>query len=66
MMDKNILPAKPSANLDDAGPIVHHPMGLPAATEPGLEPGSLVAQLTLRCSVLAHCTSREAHYFSCC
>jgi hypothetical protein len=37
--DKNILPAKPSRNPDDAGPIVR-----PAATEPGLEPGSLVAQ----------------------
>ena len=37
--DKNILAAKPSPNPDDAGPIVR-----PAATEPGLEPGSLVAQ----------------------
>ena len=26
----------------------------PAATEPGLKPGSLVAQLALRCSALDH------------
>jgi hypothetical protein len=32
------LPAKPSPNPDDFGPIVHRPMGLAAATEPGLEP----------------------------
>ena len=32
----------------------------PAATEPGLEPGSLVAQLALRCSALDHCATREA------
>ena len=32
----------------------------PAATEPGLEPGSLVAQLALLCSALDRCTTRYA------
>jgi hypothetical protein len=51
-------PAKPSPNPDDAGLIV----GLPVAvTEPGLKPGSLVAELALRCSVLDHCATRVVH-----
>jgi hypothetical protein len=46
-------PVKPSPNPDNAGPIVHRPMGLP-------EPGSIVAQLALRCSALDHCATLEA------
>ena len=36
---------------------------LPAATEPGLDPGCLVAQLALRCSALNHCATQEAPGF---
>ena len=49
------LPAKPSPNPDNAGPIAHRPVGLPV--EPGLEPGSLVSP---RYSALDHCATQEA------
>ena len=32
----------------------------PAATEPGLKPGSVVAQLEPQCSALDHCPTQEA------
>ena len=58
------LSAKPSPSPDDAGPIVRRPMGLPVVAgcdRAWTEPGSLVAQLALRCSSLDHCTTWEAH-----
>jgi hypothetical protein len=52
-------PAKLSPHLDDAGPIVHRPMGLPATAGCGWlwgnEPGSVVTPLTLQCSALDCC-----------
>ena len=57
---RTFLLDKPSPNPDDAGPIVHHPMGLLDSN-----PESLVAQLALRCSALDHCTTREPFDTTC-
>ena len=40
--------------------LVREEQSLDSATEPGLEPGSIVAQLALWCSALNHCTTQEA------
>ena len=41
------LPAKPSPNPEDAGPILRLLTGLPVATQPGIKPGSVVTQPAL-------------------
>jgi hypothetical protein len=46
------LPAKPSPNPDDAGPVVLRPIGLPVAAgcdRSWTQPGSRVAQLAVQC-----------------
>jgi hypothetical protein len=54
--DKTFLPAKPSPNPDDAGPIVHRLMGVLVAGRAWTQTHkSLVAQLALRCGALDHC-----------
>ena len=40
-------PAKPFPNPDDAGPIIRSLMGLPAATQLGIEAKSVVTPLAL-------------------
>ena len=51
LVPQDILLAKPSRNPDDAGSIVRCPMGLPVATEPGLEPriSSGTASTAMQC-----------------
>jgi hypothetical protein len=52
-------PTQSNPNPDNAGPIVRCPMGLPLNIGPGIEPGSVVTPLALRCSALDHCATQE-------
>jgi hypothetical protein len=54
----------PKPNSDDAGSVACHPMGLssPVVTQPGIEPGSVVIRLALRCSALDQCTTQHMRF----